>query len=125
MEPEQITIQHTHQDLLPDRQDAVDLRTRKRGVQKESNLNIKVPSKFLPEHSRQQHQMEVMDPDKIPRQQVSRNSFRKQPIDLLVGSPGIFPEGDFAGVVMDKWPEDAVCARMIKPRIMTDPSSTH
>ena len=65
MEPNQITLQHPTQNLLSDRQNPIDFRARERRVQEKPNLDIELLAQFLPQHSRQQHQMKVVDPDQI------------------------------------------------------------
>ena len=47
MESYQITIQNAQQDLLPDRQDAVDLGTGERCMEEESDLDLLVVADFL------------------------------------------------------------------------------
>jgi hypothetical protein len=59
-----------------------------------------------------------MDPDQISLLHVPRNSSGKQSIDFLISIPCIFPECNFAGVVVDERPENTVCATTVSPRIL-------
>lgn len=62
----------------------------------------------LSEHRGQQHQMVILDPDKITVLNDLCNGFSKQAIDLLICLPPFFVERDLSRVVMEKWPKDTI-----------------
>lgn len=50
-----------------------------------------------------------MDPDHVAILYVLDDSLGKEAVDLLVGAPCVFIEGDLTGVVVEEGPEDGIC----------------
>ena len=84
MEPNQIAVQDSKQNLIPDRQNAVDFRGREGRVEEESNLDVHIGTDFLSQHGWHKEKMEVMDPDNISVLHIFGNGLSKYPVDFLV-----------------------------------------
>jgi hypothetical protein len=105
VEADQIAVQHTQQELIPDRQDPINLTAGEGRVKEEANLYILSGiANFLSQHLGQQHQMVVVDPNEITILHVSCHSLRKQTVGLLVCLPRRLVKVNFAGVVMEEGP---------------------
>lgn len=107
VESDQIAVQYAVEDLVTDRQDSVDLTTGEGGVEEETKLDVALGvADFFAEHSRQKHEMVVVDPDQIVVLYVLCDFLCEQTVGFLVGFPCGFVEGDLTGVVMEEGPED-------------------
>lgn len=105
MEANQVAVQNSKKDLIPDRQDAVDLAAGERGVQEEAELDVLLGrANLLAEHGRQEHQVVIVDPDEIVVLHVCGNSLGEEAVGLGVCIPGRLVEGDLTRVVMEKRP---------------------
>lgn len=66
VEPNQIAMQHTQEELVANRQDTIDLTAGERSVQEEPDLDVLLAvADLLAQHLRQQHEVVVMHPDQI------------------------------------------------------------
>lgn len=64
VKPDQITMQDSQQKLIANRQNAIDLATRERRMEKEADFDVGPGiTNLLAQHLRKQHEMIVMDPD--------------------------------------------------------------
>lgn len=84
VESNQVAVQYSQQDLIPDGQNAVNLRGREGGVEEESNLDTHVGTNFLSQHGWHKEEMEVMDPDNVSVLHIFGNDFSKYPVGFLV-----------------------------------------
>jgi len=85
-------------------------------VQKEANLDVlEWPLAFarvvdlLSEQLGEQHQVVVLDPDQIAIADNLSDGLGKESVGLLICAPVLFVERDLTGVIVEQWPEDAVC----------------
>ena len=78
-------------------------------MQEEANLDILlgVPN-FLPEHLREKHQMIIVDPDQVAIPNFFRDGSGEKAVCFFVRFPGGFIEGNFAGVIVEKRPQDRI-----------------
>lgn len=113
VEADQVTVQDTEKNLVPYRQDTVDLRARERCVQEESEFDVLLRStNLLPQHGREQHQVVVMHPNQVVILHICRHSLGEQPVGFSVCLPGALVESNFTGVVMEEGPEDRICRQV-------------
>ena len=84
MESNQVAVQDSKQNLIPDRQNAVNFRGREGRMEEESNLDVHIGTKFLSQHGWHKEKMEVMDPDDVSVLHIFRNDFSKYPVDFHV-----------------------------------------
>lgn len=75
-------------------------------MQEPTNLDVLLGN--LSEHGGQQHQMIILDPDKIAILDNLSNGFSKQAIDLLICLPPFFVERDLSRMVVEKRPENTI-----------------
>ena len=81
-------------------------------MQEEAELDVaRWVVKFLElfaQHSRHEHKVVVVNPDKVVILDVLRDLLGKDTVGLAIRIPGRFVEGDLAGVVMEQRPENGV-----------------
>jgi hypothetical protein len=107
VESDQIAVQYAVEDLVTDRQDSVDFATGERSMQEETEFDVALGvADFFAEHSRQKHEMIVVDPDQIVVLYIFCDFLCEQTVGFLVGFPGGLVEGDLTGVVVEEGPED-------------------
>ena len=77
MKPDQVTMQNADQNLIADRQDAVNFRAGERGVEEEADLDVHVGSKFLSQHCGKQHEVVIVNPYAVAILDISSDGFGK------------------------------------------------
>jgi hypothetical protein len=109
VEPNEIAVEHTKQQLVTDGQDSVDFAAREGSMEEKSDLDIflAIPN-LLAKHFRKKHEVIVMDPDQVSILDFFRNGFGKKAVRFLVCLPGRFVECNFTWMVMKKWPQDRI-----------------
>lgn len=109
VETDQVAMQNTQEKLIANRENAIDLATRERSVQEETNLDVVLAvANLLTQHLREQHEMVIVDPNQISILDFLSDGFGEKPVGFLVGFPGRLVEGDFTGVVVEQRPEDGI-----------------
>jgi hypothetical protein len=83
-------------------------------MQEEANLTI-LAHLFQPftEHRRQEHEMVIMHPDKVPVLCYLANSFRECLVGLIICFPVLLVEINFARMVMKQRPKDRVAETVV------------
>lgn len=95
-------MQNSQKELIANRENAIDLATRERSVQEETNLDVLLAvADLFAQHLREQHEMVVVDPDQISILDFLGDGFGEESVGFLVGLPGPLVEGDFTGVVVE------------------------
>lgn len=95
----------------------VDFTTGEWGVQKEADLDVldwllafaRVAVDLLSKQLGQQHQVVVLDPDQIAIADNLRDGLGEESVGLLVCAPVLLVERDLTRVVVEQWPENAIC----------------
>ena len=76
VEPNQVAMQHTQEEFIAHRQNAIDLATGERGMQEEADLDVLLAvTNLLAQHLRQKHEVVIVDPDQIAILDLLRNGF--------------------------------------------------
>lgn len=113
VEPDQIAVEDTVENLVTDRQDSVDLTTGEGSVKEETKLHVALRvANLLAEHSRKKHKMVIVYPDQIIVLDILCDFFCEQAVGLAVGIPCRLVEGNLTGVVVEERPEDRVYCAM-------------
>lgn len=110
MEPDQVAMQNTEQQLVPHWEDSVDFAAREGRVEEEANLDIFLAmADLLAQHLGKEHQVIIMHPDQVTILNFLRNRFGEEAVGLLVCLPGGLIKGNLAGMVVEEGPENRVC----------------
>jgi hypothetical protein len=89
VEPNEIAVKHTKQQLVTDGQDPVDFAAREGSMEEESDLDVFLAiSNLLAKHFRKKHEVIIMDPDQVSILDFFRNSFGKKAVRFFVCLPG-------------------------------------
>lgn len=114
MEPNQVAMQDTEQQLVPDWENSVDLAAREGRMEEEADLDILLAiADLLTQHLREEHQVIIMHPDQVAILNFLRNRFGEKTVGLLVCFPGGLVKGNLTGMVMEEGPENGVCEQWI------------
>lgn len=109
MEPDQIARQNPSQQVLLHRKGPPEILRRERRMQRKPNRAfLALLLQSIPQVSRQQKEMVVMDPDQVATLHRVRDRVGKGLVYALVRPPRVFFEVD-AGLVVQDGPSDAVC----------------
>jgi len=107
VESDQVAVQYTVENLVTDGQDSVNLATGEGSVEEEAELDVALRvANLFAQHSRQKHEMVVVNPDQIVVLYILCDLLCEQTIGFLVGIPGRLVEGDLTRVVVEEGPED-------------------
>jgi len=109
MESDKVAVKKSSKECFSDRQDPVNFTTGEWCMEEEANLDILFRfTDLLTEHLREEHQMVVMNPNKVTILHVLDNGLGEEAVDFLICGPGGLVECDLTRVVMEKRPEDRV-----------------
>lgn len=102
VETNQIAVQYTSEYFVSDGENTVDLATGEWGVEEESELDVALGvSNLFSEHGRKQHEMVIVNPDKIIVLHVLGNGLGEQAVRFTVGVPGRLVKRNLTGVVVE------------------------
>jgi hypothetical protein len=89
VEPNEIAVKHTKQQLVANGKDSVDFAAREGSMEEESDLDVFLAiSNLLAEHFRKKHEVIIMNPDQVSIFDFFRNGFGKKAVRFLVCLPG-------------------------------------
>jgi hypothetical protein len=110
MEADQITLQHSAEDLVSDGENAVDLGAGKRRVEEKADLDVLLRvANLLAQHLGHKHEVVVVHPHHVVVLYIFRNCLGEKAVGLHVCLPGRLVEGNLTGVVVKKRPHDSIC----------------
>ncbi len=109
---DQIRPEQPAQNLAPPRQDPEHLRRRERDVEKEPDAGVRqVPT----DHRRHEHQLVIMNPDRIAGPVTLDDRVREFFVHLAVGVPSARLDRHAVGQVMEKGPQHPVGEALVIP----------
>src|SRR4051794_31072043 len=108
---EKIRAQQASQQFLTPGQDGKDIRIRKRNMKKESNRRVRKP---FPEHTRQEHQMVIMNPDPVARPELIDHSRAEPAVCFDIGVPAFGVELQPGGKTVKQGPEGLIGIPLVK-----------
>jgi hypothetical protein len=110
VEADQVAVQYSKENLIADREDAVDFRAGEWRVQEEANLDILLGvADFLAQHLRHEHEVVVVYPHQVVVLDILGDRLCEQAVGLHVALPCGLVKGDLTGVVVEQGPHDSVC----------------
>lgn len=111
-------MQHAFKDLLSHWENPINLATRERRVQKESNLDVLYAgTELLSQHGRHQHQVVVVDPNDVVVLDLLCHLASKDAIRISICHPGILVKRNLAGVVVEEGPQNGIWRKRVsKPQ---------
>jgi len=112
VKPNQVGTEEALQHLAPVRQGTEHLRRRKGDVQKESDARVRQPTS---EQAREQHQLIVMDPDRIVAAIFGRDDIGKCVVHVDVGVPTSRIRRYAIDQIVQQGPEHAIGESVITP----------
>lgn len=79
-------------------------------MQEETNLDILFGvSNLFSQHLRQEHQVVVVDPNKVTVLHILDDCPCEEAVDFLICAPRRLVKGNLAGVIVEERPQDRVC----------------
>lgn len=110
VEAHQIPGQDALQKLAATRKNTVDLTAGPGSVEEPADFHIDLLDVGqVTKHSREEHQVVVMDPDNVASLQLLDEAVGKQLVDLLVGGPDGFIKSRLTRMIVEQRPQDFVC----------------
>src|SRR4051794_15255092 len=100
-------MKNAQKDFTSNWEDTVDLGRGEGRVQEPANLDVFLGGAFAKQFW-QQHEMVVLNPNKVAILQLCINRVSKELVHALVGVPVNLVEGYFSRVIMEERPKDAV-----------------
>jgi hypothetical protein len=117
VEANQVAGQGAAQDLVANREDAVDLRTWEWCVEEEADLDVLLGvANLLTQHLWHEHEMVVVDPYHVVVLHVLCDCLCEQAVGFAICLPCGLVESDLTGVVMEQWPHNSVCQLVYRLR---------
>lgn len=106
VEANELAVQNAAQQLVPDRQNPVNLAAGERRVQEEPYADVPLiqQSELFAQKLRHQHQMVVVHPDQIAVSSLVGNGSCEQAIDLKIRIPRALVEHNLSWVVVKQGP---------------------
>jgi hypothetical protein len=109
VEADEIAVEQASEESLTHGKNTVDLTARERSVEEKADTDVLLGGgDLLAEHLGEQHQVVIVDPDKVVILHILEDGLGEETVDFLVGSPGGLVKGDLTGVVVEEGPEDRV-----------------
>lgn len=102
VETDQVAVKNTEENVVSNGENTVNLAAGERRVQEKADLDVSLPvPNLLTKHGWQQHQVVVVNPNKVTILHIFGNRLGEHTIRLGVGIPGRLLEGDLTGVIVE------------------------